>query len=71
MKAAWLALLLAGCVERAPANADAASDAGIRVACDGALCATDNGSTCDAATADPRGLAWMLVSLVAIRRRRR
>ncbi len=72
MRAAWLACVLAGCLDRAPATADAAGgDGGARVACDGALCATDNGSTCDATVADPRALAWVAASLIAIRRRRR
>jgi hypothetical protein len=70
MRAALLACAIAACVEGSPAQPDAAVDAGaIRVACDGALCATDNGGTCNA-SAQP---AWLLGALVAIagsRRRR-
>ena len=72
MKAVILAYILAGCVEGEPAAPDASRDGGaIRVACDGALCATDNGSTCSATSASPGALAGVLVVLAAIGRRRR
>jgi uncharacterized protein (TIGR03382 family) len=72
VKAALVACLLAACVERAPTAADAARDGGaIPVACDGGLCATDNGSSCSAAHADPSSLAGMVAALAALARRRR
>jgi hypothetical protein len=71
MKAALLVCAFAACVERAPAEPDAAIAGATPVACDGALCATDNGSTCNAAAADPSLLAGVLVALGIVRRRSR
>jgi uncharacterized protein (TIGR03382 family) len=71
MRVAMLACVLAACVDRPLATPDAAVDAGdIPVACDGALCATTNGSTCNASTSDPATLAGVLVALASLRLRR-
>ncbi len=66
-----LACVLAACVDRPLAAPDAAMDAGdLPVACDGALCPTANGSTCNASAADPTALAGVLVALGSLRLRR-
>jgi uncharacterized protein (TIGR03382 family) len=67
---AILACVLAACVEHAPAQP--AVDAGtVPVACDGALCATDNGSACNATSASPGALAGVALVVAALARRRR
>jgi hypothetical protein len=71
MRVAMLACVFAACVDRPLAAPDAAVDAGgIPIACDGALCATANGSTCNASTADPAALAGVLVALASLCLRR-
>jgi uncharacterized protein (TIGR03382 family) len=71
MRVAILACVFAACVDHSLAAPDAAADAGdVPVACDGALCATANGSTCNTSTADPTALAGVLVALVSLCLRR-
>ncbi len=69
MRAALLCVVLAGCLQGEPAAPDAAppTDA-VPVACDGHLCKTDNGGTCNATGAEP-GLA--IAALLLLRRRRK
>ena len=63
-----LALVVAACTGNAAAP-DAAGDGAVKVACDGALCDTTNGSTCSAGA--PSELAWIALPLLVLRRRRR
>jgi MYXO-CTERM domain-containing protein len=65
-----LALVVAGCTETAPLAQDAAVDAAIAVACDGALCRTDNGGSCSAGAGAPTTLVGMLVAVVFVAHRR-
>ncbi len=63
MRAALLVLVLAGCFDGAQATPDAATDAAIRVACDGALCKTANGGSCNASAGDPSVLVLVAFAL--------
>ncbi|HUJ59261.1 MAG TPA: hypothetical protein VLX92_12235 [Kofleriaceae bacterium] len=72
MRAAALAFALAGCALGDPAAPDAGARdaAALKVACDGALCKTDNGGSCAAGAADPSALVGVGAALAALVRRR-
>jgi MYXO-CTERM domain-containing protein len=74
----WLAILIiaaaSGCIDpvdstATPADAAGSNDA-VKIACDGALCSTSNGSSCNVG-GDPTLLAGLVAVAAIVRVRRR